>query len=151
MHPRSSRAGGGSENEELTLSSPHLHQKPRFINEPLESISRPPAIDHIHRESPFRSGVQLPTPISLVILKWKETQNPMGCMGYYRRKLREENDSEVLSMPNFSKLEDRAFFRGRRYERRRLFRIVWWCAGGLIFAIAVVRFLDGYVIFIPIR
>ena len=72
-------------------------------------------------------------------------------MGNYRMKWWEESDPEVVSRPKYSGPEDRAFYRGRRYERRRILRIVLWCSAGLIIAISVVRFLDGCVIFVPMR
>ena len=72
-------------------------------------------------------------------------------MGNYRSKWWEIDDSEVVPIRKYSPEEDRAFIRGRKYERRKLIRIALWCAAGLIITAWVIRFLDGCVIIIPMR
>jgi hypothetical protein len=72
-------------------------------------------------------------------------------MGNQQLKWWEGNGLEAVPQSNYSARENRAFYRGRKYERRRILRIVLWCVGGLIIVVSVVRFLDGCVIFIPMR
>jgi hypothetical protein len=72
-------------------------------------------------------------------------------MGNRQTKWWDESDAEAVSMPKYSSLENRAFYRGRRYERRRLLRIALWSVAGLIITVVMIRFLDGYVIFVPVR
>jgi hypothetical protein len=72
-------------------------------------------------------------------------------MGNYRRKWWEEDDVEEVPRPRFSKVEDKAFARGKKYARKQILRIVLWCLGGLVIVVALFNLLQGCVIFIPLR
>ena len=72
-------------------------------------------------------------------------------MGNYRKKWWEENDLEEVPRRGYSSEENRAFYRGRRYERRRILRIVLWCAGGLVIFAGAINFLQGCIVYVPLR
>jgi hypothetical protein len=72
-------------------------------------------------------------------------------MGNYRKKWWEENDLEEVDRPRFTTVEDRAFGRGRKYEKRRILRIVLWCIASLIIVAAVVNLLDGHIVIVSLR
>ena len=71
-------------------------------------------------------------------------------MGNYRKKWWEESDLEEVPRRGFSTEENRAFYRGRKYERRRILRLVLWCVGGWVIVVGVIYLVHGCVIFVRI-
>jgi hypothetical protein len=72
-------------------------------------------------------------------------------MGYQSKLWPEKDDWNRSGRGDDLSSEDRAFYRGRRYQRRRTARIVLWCSGGLIIVVAVVNFIQGHIIFVTLR
>ena len=72
-------------------------------------------------------------------------------MGNYRKKWWEENDLEEVPRRGYSVEENRSFRNGRKYERRRILRIVLWCIAGLIIFAEVVNLIQGCIIYVPVR
>ena len=71
-------------------------------------------------------------------------------MGNYRKKWW-ENDLEEVPRRNYSTEENKAFYRGRKYERRQIFKIVLWCIAGLVMLAAVINLLEGHVVIVSLR
>ena len=58
---------------------------------------------------------------------------------------------EEIPRKGYSTEENRAFYRGRKYERRRNLKIVLWCIAGLIIVAEVINLLEGHVLIVSLR